>query len=92
MTPLTIFLSVLFFTILGMAWIVGSTFVMKHSPGNIVKFYMILAAIRFLFVATAVLVYAMLISSGKQETKTFVIFFMTLYALMMVLTLRLKHK
>ncbi len=90
MSTLTVFLSALFFTLLGMAWIVGYDFVKKHSPQHLVRFYMLMATIRFVFVCTIVLAYAMF-SAQREDAKEFAIMFIGMYVVMMVVTLIIKH-
>lgn len=86
----TIFLSVLFFTILGTAYCKGYDITKRHSPERLPQFYMIMAAIRFILIVTIVGAYAFL-SGNRADTISFVTLFFTLYMIMMVVTLKLKH-
>ena len=45
MTPVSVFLSVLFFTLLGMAYVKGYDVVKRRSPENLVQFYLIMATL-----------------------------------------------
>lgn len=67
MSILIIFLSVFFYVILGTAYVKGYDFVKSHSPGNLVKFYLIMATIRILLVATIVAVYVLL-SKDREDS------------------------
>lgn len=90
MNLLTIFLSALFFTLLGMAYVKGYDFVKGRSPERLPQFYLILATIRILLVATVVAIYVIL-SSDRQDSVHFAAMFLAMYAAMMIITLILKH-
>lgn len=90
MSALAIFLSALFFTLLGAVYVKGYDFVKARSPERLPQFYMILAAIRMLLVATVVAVYVTL-SPNRQDSILFAAMFLGMYAVMMIITLILKH-
>lgn len=90
MDALIIFLSVLFFTLLGTAYCKGYDFTARHSPERLPQFYLIMTVIRFLLVMTAVGVYAFL-SDDRTKTIEFAAMFFIMYVVMMVVTLKLKH-
>lgn len=90
MSILVIFLSVLFYILLGTAYVKGYDFVKSHSPGNLVKFYLIMATIRILLVATIVAVYVLL-SKDREDSIHFSAMFLGMYVVTMVVTLILKH-
>lgn len=90
MSLLTIFLSALFFTLLGVAYVKGYDFVKSRSVERLPQFFLIMAAIRILLVATIVLIYVML-SKNHQESVLFAAMFLGMYIVMMVTTLILKH-
>ena len=90
MSILVIFLSVLFYVLLGTAYVKGYDFVKSHSPGNLAKFYLILAVIRILLVATIVAVYVLL-SKDREDSIHFSAMFLGMYVVTMVVTLILKH-
>lgn len=90
MSTLTVFFSVLFFTLLGVAYVKGYDFVKRHSPERMVQFYLIMATIRILLVATAVAIYVIL-SQSHAESVRFAAMFFGMYVVMMVTTLILKH-
>lgn len=87
---LEVFLSALFFTLLGMAYVKGYDFVKSRSPEHLPHFYLIMATVRMLLVATIVVLYV--IASGNRErTFRFAIMFLIMYVCMMVVTLKLRH-
>lgn len=90
MSLLTIFLSALFFTLLGVVYVKGYDFVKSRSPERLPHFYLILATIRMLLVATVVAIYVML-SPNRQDSVHFAAMFIGMYAVMMIITLILKH-
>lgn len=90
MSTLTVFFSVLFFTLLGVAYVKGYDFVKSHSPKRLVHFYLIMATIRILLVATVVAIYVIL-SQNHEESVRFAAMFFGMYVVMMIITLTLKH-
>lgn len=90
MSPLAIFLSVLYFTVLGMAYIKGYDFVKKHSSEHLVHFYLIMAAIRLILTASVVAIYVSL-SGNRADSIHFAAMFIGMYVVMMIVTLILKH-
>lgn len=90
MSPLIIFLSVLFYVLLGMAYCKGYDVTKEHSPGRLPQFYFVMAAIRFLLVASAVAIYVFF-SKNREDTLYFTAMFFAMYVIMMVVTLKLKH-
>lgn len=90
MTPLSVFLSVLFFTMLGMAYVKGYDAVKRRSPENMVQFYLIMATIRMVLVATVVALYVVF-STDRDKTIEFAAMFIIMYAIMMVATLAMRH-
>lgn len=91
MSVITVFLSALFFTLVGMAYVKGYDIVKKHSPEHIAHFYLLLTALRFLLIGMAVVFYAFVVSKSREETLDFAVMFLGMYAVMMVITLILKH-
>lgn len=90
MSALGFFFSTLFFTLLGAVYVKGYDFVKARSPERLPQFYMILATIRMLLVATIVAIYVIL-SPNRQDSIHFAAMFLGMYAVMMVITLILKH-
>lgn len=90
MTPVSVFLSVLFFTLLGMAYVKGYDAVKRRSPENLVQFYLIMATIRMVLVATVVALYVVF-STDRDNAIEFAAMFIIMYAIMMVVTLVMRH-
>lgn len=90
MSIITIFLAVLAFTLMTMAYIKGRTIVENKAPENLVKFHFIMVAIRFLFSVTAVGIYS-LFSDNRENTIYFAALIVGLYLAMIFATLILKH-
>ena len=84
------FLSVLFFTLLGVAYVKGYDIVKKHSPDHLVHFYLIMATIRMLLVATVVGLYVFF-TENREDAIHFAIIFIIMYAVTMVVTLLMRH-
>ena len=90
MTTLEIFLSLLFFTILGAAYVKGYDIVKKRSPEYLPHFYLIMATIRMLLVATVVGLYVFF-APTREDAIRFAAIILIMYAMMMVVTLTLRH-
>ena len=90
MTPVSVFLSVLFFTLLGMAYVKGYDAVKRRSPENLVQFYLIMATIRMVLVATVVALYVVF-TTDRDKAIEFAAMFIIMYAIMMVVTLTMRH-
>lgn len=84
------FLSVLFFTLLGVAYVKGYDIVKRHSPDHLVHFYLIMATIRMLLVLTVVGLYVFF-TENREDAIRFAIIFIIMYAATMVITLTLRH-
>ena len=83
-------LSILFFTLLGVAYVKGYDLVKKHSPDHLAHFYLIMATIRMLLVATVVGLYVFF-TENREDAIHFAIIFIIMYAIMMVVTLSMRH-
>ena len=90
MTPVSVFLSVLFFTLLGIAYVKGYDAVKRRSPENLVQFYLIMATIRMVLVATVVALYVVF-TTDRDKAIEFAAMFIIMYAIMMVVTLVMRH-
>ncbi len=88
LSPLTVFLLVAMFTLLGVGWKLGYDFVKLREPKQITKFYFAYATFRMLTILLVTGVYLLFISQSKTESKVFVVMEFVLYAAMMVLTLK----
>ena len=85
-----IVLSILFFTLLGVAYVKGYDLVKRHSPDHLAHFYLIMATIRMLLVLTVVGLYVYF-TENREDTIRFVGIFLIMYAITMVITLKLRH-
>ena len=85
-----IFFSVLFFTVLGVAYVRGYDLVKKHSPDHLVHFYLIMATIRMLLVATVIGLYVFF-TDNREDAIHFALIYLIMYAIMMVVTLLMRH-
>ena len=83
-------LSILFFTLLGVAYVKGYDLVKKHSPDHLAHFYLIIATIRMLLVATVVGLYVFF-TENREDAIHIAIIFIIMYAITMVITLLMRH-
>ena len=83
-------LSVLFFILLGVTYVKGYDIVKRHSPDHLVHFYLIMATIRMLLVATVVGLYVFF-TENREDAIHFAAIFLIMYAIMMVITLLMRH-
>lgn len=90
-STLTICLCLMLFTALGTGWVKGYDIVKSRAPKQLAKFYLAYAAFRMITILLVVAVYVFLISDSLQQSKTFVIMTFIMYAVMMAVTLKLKH-
>ena len=86
-----ILFGILFFTLLGLAYVKGYDVVKAHSPEHMVHFYLIMATVRMLLVGTAIAIYVLLIASNREDAIRFALIYLIMYAIMMVVTLVLRH-
>ena len=87
---MTYFLAVLFFTLLGVAYVKGYDLVKSRSPEHLVHFYLVMATIRMLLVATVVGLYVFF-APTREDAIRFAAIILIMYAIMMVVTLKLSH-
>lgn len=80
----------LLITLLGVAYVKGFDFTSRHAPDRLPQFCMLMAAIRFLLLATyfAISVY---ICESREEAFRFAIIYIIMYVVMMVATLSMRH-
>ena len=83
--------AVFLFTLLGMAYVKGYDVVKRHSPQHLVHFYLIMATVRMLIVATAVAIYVLLIAKSRDDAISFALIIIIMYVVMMAVTLKLRH-
>ena len=85
-----IFLAVLFFTLLGVTYVKGYDVVKRRSPEHLVHFYLVMATIRMLLVATVVGIYVFF-APNREDAIHFAAIILIMYAITMVVTLILRH-
>ena len=82
--------AVLFFTLLGVAYVKGYDLVKSRSPERLVHFYLIMATIRMLMVATVTGLYVFFAPDRESAIHNAIIL-LIMYATTMVVTLSLRH-
>ena len=87
---LEIVLSLLFFILLGVVYVKGYDVIKRHSPEYLPHFYLIMAVIRMLLVATVVGLYVFF-TENREDAIRFALIFIIMYVMMMVVTLKLRH-
>ena len=85
-----IFFLVLFFALLGSAYVKGYDVVKRRSPEHLVQFYLIMTTIRMLLVATVVGLYVFF-APNREDAIHFAVVILIMYAITMVVTLTLRH-
>ena len=83
-------LCLFFFILLGVAYVKGYDVVKRHSPEHLVHFYLIMATIRMLLVATIVGLYVFF-TDNREDAICFAAIILIMYAITMVVTLKLRH-
>lgn len=91
MSILTVFLGVTMYVILGMIWIKGVSYVREHSPKHLPNFYMTLTVIRVTSILMVIGLYLVFVSKSYRESVSFVVMMLAMYALMMIVTLLIRH-
>jgi len=77
------------FSILGTLWVRGYDVVKRNSPKSIPTFYYVSAAIRVAAVLLLIIIYSLF--STPESTKLYAAIVMVMYAVMMVVSLIIKH-
>lgn len=90
MSVWAVFFAIFVFTLLTMVDVKGFGYVRRKSPDNMVRFYFIVVAIRFLFAVTMVGLYT-LFSNSREDTIHFAALILVLYTAMIVASLITKH-
>lgn len=79
------------FALLGCGWVKGYDLVKGKAPQMLAKFYLAYAVFRVLTVLVLASVYIFFLSGSVAESKAFVAMLFVMYAVMMALTLKMKH-
>jgi len=83
-------LAALLITLLGVAYVKGYDMVKGRSPEHLVQFYLIMATIRMLLVATMAAV-CVILAPTREHAIHIAASIIIMYAIMMVVTLSLRH-
>ncbi len=89
MSLAVVFFTVLAYTLLTMAYVIGIRYVGAHAPDQLVRFHFIMVAVRFLFALTMVGVYVML-SDSREASIQYAALSAGLYLAMIAVTLIYK--
>ena len=87
---LAVFLSTLLITLLGVAYVKGYDMVKSRSQEHLPQFYLIMAAVRMVLIATTAAI-VIIFTEDKTEARQFAIYIIIMYGLMMATTLALRH-
>ena len=77
-------------TLLGMAYVKGYDLVKSRSPEHLVHFYLIMATIRVLLVASVIALYVFL-TPNREDAIHYAVIILIMYVITMVITLILRH-
>ena len=77
-------------TLLGGAYVKGYDIVKAKSPEHLPHFYLIMTTVRMLLILTAIGIYV-LFTDSREDTVRFAITCIIMYAMMMAVTLKLRH-
>jgi len=87
---LEVLLAGLFFMVLGVAYVKGYDAVKSRSAEHLPHFYLIMATIRMLLVATVVGLYVCF-AEHREDAIRFAVMILIMYVMTMVVTLKLRH-
>ena len=85
-----VLIAALLFAFLGVAYVKGYDLVKARSPEHLVHFYLIMATIRMLLVATVVALYVFF-TPNREIAVRFAVIILIMYAITMAVTLILRH-
>lgn len=88
----TIALTAVLFTVMGVGYCLGWDRVKRTMPEHLVHYYLLAAVLRFLVVAVVILAYIRLAGGTRTDNIHFALMVAAMYVVMMIVTLRLKHK
>ena len=83
-------LATLLITLLGVAYVKGYDIVKSRSQEHLPQFYLIMAAVRMVLIATMI-VLVIVFTEDKAEARQFALYTIVIYGLMMMTTLALRH-
>jgi cytochrome c biogenesis factor len=77
-------------TLLGVAYVKGYDLVKSRSPEHLAHFYLIMAAIRMVLVASVIGLYVFL-APNREDAIQYAVIILIMYAITMVVTLLMRH-
>ena len=83
-------LSTLLIALLGVAYVKGYDIVKSRSRERLPQFYLIMATVRFVLIATMIAL-VFIFTEDKAEARQFALYTLIIYGLMMATTLALRH-
>jgi len=86
-----IIVAVVFYTLFIYIWVKGLDAVQKHQPEGAVKFYFIIASIRFVMALTIVALYMLFGNHTHREAVVFCTTFTLMYVVAIIVSVALKH-
>lgn len=90
MTP-WIVVATLYYLLFIYSWVKGLGMVQRYQPTEVVRFYFVVAAIRFVMALTIVALFMLFGSHSRGEATVFCTAFSLMYALAIIVSVALKH-
>ncbi len=81
---------VAFFILLTLAYVKGYEWVKRNMPVKLPQYHLLMVAIRMILAMTVAAIY-IIMSHDRVANKQFAITFVSMYLIMLVMTLTLKH-
>ncbi len=88
---LWIWVAVVYYTLFIYVWVKGLDTVQKHQPEGVVRFYFVIASIRFLMALTIVALYMLFSNHTHSEAVAFCTIFSLMYVVAIIVSIVLKH-
>lgn len=88
---LWIIVAIVYYTLFIYSWVKGLGTVKEYQPEGVVKFYFIMASIRFIMALTIVALYMLIGHHTHQEAAVFCTTFSLMYVLAIIVSVVLKH-
>ena len=88
---LWLIVAVVFYTLFIYIWVKGLGTVQKHQPEAAVKFYFIIASVRFVMALTIVAIYMLFGNHTHREAAVFCTVFSLMYVVAIIISVALKH-
>ena len=88
---LWILVAIVYYTLFIYVWVKGLGTIQEHQPEGVVKFYFVIASIRFLMALTIVALYMLFSHHTHHEAAVFCTVFSLMYAVAIIVSIALKH-